>query len=106
MLVYHMSTVLREPEEGVGSPRTGVTDGCEQLCGAWELNPGSLLGQQLLLTINPSLWHMGALLVWLLELCVRGVCAYICGSMLIQWRPEVRVMYLSVTFYLMFWKQD
>ena len=25
MLVYHMSTVLREPEEGVGSPRTGVT---------------------------------------------------------------------------------
>lgn len=28
----------QSPEEGVGS-KTGVTSGCEQLCGCWELNP-------------------------------------------------------------------
>lgn len=26
--------------EGVGSPRTGVTDVCKLLCGCWELSPG------------------------------------------------------------------
>lgn len=26
--------------EGIGSPGTGVTDGCESSCGCWELNPG------------------------------------------------------------------
>jgi hypothetical protein len=30
------------PEEGIGSPRTGVPDGNDPLCGYWELNPGPL----------------------------------------------------------------
>lgn len=30
--------VLRRPEEGIGSPKTGVTDSCEQSCGGWEQN--------------------------------------------------------------------
>lgn len=29
---------LRRPEEGVGSPRTGVIDGCEPPNGYWVLN--------------------------------------------------------------------
>ena len=28
-----------EPEEGIRSPGTGVTDTCEPLCGCWEPNP-------------------------------------------------------------------
>ena len=29
-------------EEGTGYQRTGVTEGCEPPCRAWELNPGPL----------------------------------------------------------------
>ena len=43
------------PEEGVGSPETGVTGGCEPLCGCWELNPGPLQEQQGLLSTEPLL---------------------------------------------------
>ena len=43
------------PEEGVQLPRTGVTDGCELLCGCWETNPGPLQEQPLFLTAEPSL---------------------------------------------------
>jgi hypothetical protein len=35
----------REPERGVRSPRTVVTNGCESPCGCWELNLGLLLLQ-------------------------------------------------------------
>ena len=41
--------------EGVRSPGTGVTDRCEVPCGCWELNPGSLQEQPVLLTAEPSL---------------------------------------------------
>jgi hypothetical protein len=34
-----------------------ITDGCELLCGYWELNAGPLEGQSVLLTTEPSLQH-------------------------------------------------
>lgn len=33
---------LRKPEEGVGSPGTGVTDSSEQPLGSWASDPGTL----------------------------------------------------------------
>lgn len=39
-------------EEGVQSPRIGVTDGCELPCGFWEL--GHLQEQPVILTAEPS----------------------------------------------------
>ena len=45
---------LQKPERGVGSPGTGVIDGCELSHGCWELNPG-LLEEQLLLSTESSL---------------------------------------------------
>lgn len=41
-------------EEGVGIPRTVVTDSCELPYGLWERNPGPLEKQPLLLTAEPS----------------------------------------------------
>lgn len=40
-------------KEGIGSPETGVTDGCEPLCRCWELNPDPL--SELPLTAESSL---------------------------------------------------
>ena len=34
------------PAEGIRSPQTGVTDGCESQCQCWDLNPGTLQKQQ------------------------------------------------------------
>lgn len=42
-------------EEVVGSPRTAVTDGCEALCGCWELNLCSLKDHPVFLTTEQSL---------------------------------------------------
>ena len=36
------------PEEGVGSPRTGVRDDYKPSCGFWELNPSPLQEQPVL----------------------------------------------------------
>ena len=44
---------LQRPEEGLISPETRVTDGCELLCGCWELNLG-LLEEQSVLFITES----------------------------------------------------
>jgi hypothetical protein len=33
---------------------TGVVNGCEPVCGCWELNPGPLQEQPVLLTAEPS----------------------------------------------------
>ena len=41
------------PEEGVGSPGIGVTDGCEWPCGHWESNTDPL-GEQLVLILAES----------------------------------------------------
>jgi hypothetical protein len=35
--------------EGVRSPGTGIVDSCELSCGCWELNPGPLEEQPVLL---------------------------------------------------------
>ena len=40
-------------EEGIRSPGSGVTDGCEPPCGYGELNPGPLEEQPVLLTTDP-----------------------------------------------------
>lgn len=45
----------QRPEEGVGSPGTGVTDGCQLPCGFWESNPDPQKEQPVLLTAGPSL---------------------------------------------------
>ena len=41
--------------EGVGYSGAGVTDRCELPCGCWELNPGLLEEQSVLLTTEPPL---------------------------------------------------
>jgi hypothetical protein len=43
---------LWRPEESTGSPRTGVTDGCELPCGCWGLNLGPSQEQWMLLTMS------------------------------------------------------
>ena len=43
------------PCEGVECPKAEVTDGCELLCGCWQLNPALLGEQSVLLTTEPSL---------------------------------------------------
>jgi hypothetical protein len=47
----------QRPEEGVGSPRVGVTDSCKPpIMGThWEMNSGPLEEQQTLLSTEPSL---------------------------------------------------
>ena len=54
-----MSTCLRAPMEASRErqipPGNGLTDGCELPCGCWELNPGPLEDQPVLLTAEPSL---------------------------------------------------
>ena len=40
---------------GVKYPGTGITESCELPCGCWELNPGLLEEQSVLLTPEPSL---------------------------------------------------
>jgi hypothetical protein len=41
-----------------------LTDGCELLCGCWELNSGLLEEQSVLLTAEPSLWLVLPVLTW------------------------------------------
>jgi hypothetical protein len=48
MSVQHVHAVPLNPEEGIRSPRTGVTDNCELPSGCWEKQP-------VLLTTKPSL---------------------------------------------------
>jgi len=43
------------PCEGVESLRTGFIDNCELLCGFWDLKPGPLEEQPVILTTEPSL---------------------------------------------------
>jgi hypothetical protein len=47
--------VPTEVREGVGFPRTGVTDICELLCVFWDPNVGPLQEHQMLLTTVHSL---------------------------------------------------
>ena len=54
--VYHMHAwCFWKPEEGIGSPGAGVTNGCEPPCGCWESNLGPPGEQPVLLTAVLSL---------------------------------------------------
>jgi hypothetical protein len=55
MHFYHMCTwSLWRSDEGIKSPGTGVTGACEHQYGCWELNPGLLQEQPVLLASDPS----------------------------------------------------
>lgn len=51
-MIFYLHVCLRE---GVRSPETGMTDSYELPCGCWELNPGPLEEQPVVLTTEPSL---------------------------------------------------
>lgn len=52
-------------EEGIGSSRTGVMNGCESPCEPWESNPVPLQEPQGLLTAEPHFVDFGRLcFVW------------------------------------------
>lgn len=51
-MYVNASYVHLKSEEGIRSPKTGVMDGCELPCGFWELNPGPLQDQLVLLLLS------------------------------------------------------
>ena len=53
MSTYYMQC-LQRPEEGIGSPETGVLNSRKLTCGCWESIPGPLEEQLVLLTLEPS----------------------------------------------------
>ena len=58
--LYEICWVPVEARRGPTSPWTGVTGGCEPLCGCWELNPGPLEEQLVLFNcraISPAPEH-------------------------------------------------
>lgn len=46
---------LQRPDKGIRSPGSGITDGCDWLCGCWELKLSPLEEQQALLSPSPFL---------------------------------------------------
>lgn len=53
--VYCIPAVTEETDEGVKSPRTGITDSCEPPHGCWEpIGAGPAEDQLMLLTAEPS----------------------------------------------------
>ena len=58
-----MCAVPIEAREGVRSPRTGVTGGCELPCGCWELNSGPLEEEHVLLNNQATTLALGIALV-------------------------------------------
>lgn len=48
--ISSMCLLSLEAIRRIGSPKIGVTDSCEPLCGCWELNPNPLQEQLVLLT--------------------------------------------------------
>lgn len=54
--VFHLYVYCpHRPENGIRCPGTGVTDGCEQLCGCWKSDLGLLEEHAILLTMESSL---------------------------------------------------
>lgn len=49
--VPHACLVPTEARRKHRVPLTGITDGCEPLCGCWELNPGLLEEEAVLYSI-------------------------------------------------------
>lgn len=55
MSVYQVHPwCLKRAEESVGVPVGRFTDGCEWLCGSWELKPSTLEESSVILTAEPS----------------------------------------------------
>jgi hypothetical protein len=48
-----------QPFPGTTRASDPVADGCEPLCGCWELNSGPLEEQSVILTVEPSLQPPG-----------------------------------------------
>ena len=67
--------------EDVRYPGTGVTDSCELPCGCWELNPGALEEQAVLLTTEPSLqlivFSFVFVFVYFFKIYLFNICEYI-----------------------------
>jgi hypothetical protein len=61
--VPHGFWCLWGPEEGIGSPGTGVTDGCELLCGCWNRTWVLCQEQEMLLASEPPLQSYSILLM-------------------------------------------
>jgi hypothetical protein len=55
--------ITQRPEEGIRAPRLRATDGYALPCGYWELNPGPLQEQQMLLNAEPFLQPQGLVLI-------------------------------------------
>lgn len=56
MSVYNMHALCSQrPEEGIEAPGTEILDGCEPLCGCWEMNLASLEEQPVNVTTELSL---------------------------------------------------
>ena len=54
MSVHHTNAwCLWRSEDGIRSPGSGVADSCEPPCGGWDLNPGPLEEQPVILTTEP-----------------------------------------------------
>jgi hypothetical protein len=52
-----------EVKRGIAYPGTGVTDGCKQICGCWEANPGLLEDAYMFFTTKPPLWLLAMLIL-------------------------------------------
>jgi hypothetical protein len=55
-----------KPYESFRSPGTGVTGGCELPCECWEMNPGPLEEQPVLLVIESWLYPLGLIFIIML----------------------------------------
>jgi hypothetical protein len=67
LFIYFMyvSTLLLSSD----TPEDPITDGCEPLCGYWELNSGPLEEQSVLLITKPSLQAQLKVLIGLESQC-------------------------------------
>jgi hypothetical protein len=78
MCVYHLqSWCPQKPEEGIRFPGFGVTDGCELLCGFWELNLGAVEEHPNALNCWATSLSLQAPILILLCLCILCLSAYV-----------------------------
>jgi hypothetical protein len=87
------------PEAPVRSPGTGVTNGCKPPCGGWELNPGPVEEQPVLLT-NEELSSATLILFKLKHFSILCVWACVCG---VERREDSSVQFSSS---MLMWLQD
>ena len=76
-----------------------ITDGCEPLCGCWELNSGPLDEQSVLLTAEPYL-QSGNLSLILWTFCYMWSFVCFTKSLFCLWNLEFKMMYIS--FWVLF----